>query len=120
MTDQNEPAFPTFIPEIPGIRQEEYISGLSKRDKACIDLCVPKTGKPWMDELINDARRDRARNEVMLIYYNSILTESSKMRSTHTERAIHEFCQKSINSLPEMANFVTNAMLKASGEEQST
>lgn len=32
--------------------------GMTLRDYACIELRVPRTGKPWLDEIIEEARRD--------------------------------------------------------------
>ena len=33
-------------------------NGISQRDYACIHLKVPKTGKPWLDDLIREAKKD--------------------------------------------------------------
>lgn len=53
----SEPAFPfidTGNPNGPTGLQK----GLSERDYACIHLKVPKTGKPWLDDLIREAKKD--------------------------------------------------------------
>ncbi len=40
------------------VQEREAEIGLSKRDYACIHLKVPKTGKPWLDELITESLRN--------------------------------------------------------------
>jgi len=54
--DDGGPAFPAY-----NDADKEYHycrPGMSLRDWSCVQLRVPATGKPWLDELIEEARRD--------------------------------------------------------------
>ena len=33
--------------------------GFSRRERAAIDLCLPKSGTPWLDDMIREAQRQR-------------------------------------------------------------
>ena len=46
--DDGGPAFP----------EAERCSGMSLRQYAAIKLCVPDSGTDWLDEMIEEARRD--------------------------------------------------------------
>lgn len=48
--DNSESAFPASW---------NWAGGLSKREYAAIHLCVPDSGNPELDAMINRARRDR-------------------------------------------------------------
>lgn len=37
----------------------KYSGGLTKREHACIHLCIPETGDPELDAIIARARRDK-------------------------------------------------------------
>lgn len=56
MTDKNklgdEPAYPRW-----DLKQEEQRSGLTKLERACIDLRIPESGNAELDALIAKAQR---------------------------------------------------------------
>ena len=52
----DEVAFPFFIPD--ETKGELMSPGLSQLDYACIHLKVPRTKKPWLDELITESLRN--------------------------------------------------------------
>lgn len=59
----DEPALPhtTKIPigNLAGHSEKGIGGGFSKRERAAIDLCIPDSGTPWLDEMIRKARRER-------------------------------------------------------------
>lgn len=59
----SEPAFPLtqcrwFDPAVGMWSPSEDRPGMTIRDHACIELRVPASDKPWLNEIINRARRD--------------------------------------------------------------
>lgn len=59
------PAFPHAVQNL----QSSYavpVHGMTLREYACIKLRVPRTGKPWLDEIINESRRDHFAGQAML------------------------------------------------------
>lgn len=34
-------------------------NGFSRRERAAIDLCIPQSGTPWLDDMIREAQRQR-------------------------------------------------------------
>lgn len=57
--DQKNPAYPIKIPLLcVDAEAVEVQPGFSRIEDACIRLKVPKSGKPWLDGLIREAKRD--------------------------------------------------------------
>lgn len=55
--DPNEPVYPMLEPSsIEGLYSLRS-RGMTIRTQACIQLRIPKTGEPWLDDLIREARR---------------------------------------------------------------
>ncbi len=54
------PAFP-----IPAGADWGETGGMSLREFACIQLCVPETGTPWLDKIIRRALHDRLAGQAM-------------------------------------------------------
>ena len=69
MTKENEgqePVFPfVYGKDFEQSNAGEICSGINIRDYACIHLKVPKTGKPWLDELITDSLRNEMAGRAM-------------------------------------------------------
>jgi hypothetical protein len=56
------PAFPVAVAE--GTRVNN--TGMSLRDLAAVQLKIPATGQPWLDELIEEGRRTDLAEELFL------------------------------------------------------
>jgi len=81
-TTETKSAFPLVMP---GHRYKDGSSeqptviarGLSELDYACIHLQIPKSGKPWLDELILEKQRLNLAAQVMsgVITSKNMITE---------------------------------------------
>lgn len=63
MTDKNNPAMPCESPL-------EIYSGLTAQEYAAIHLKVADSGTPWLDEMIEKARRDELANQAPMVPWN--------------------------------------------------
>ena len=70
MKNSDEPISPIL-----GHLVEYSSSGLSKREQACIQLCVPETGDPELDEIIRKAQRAKFSGLAM----QGLLSRSEKL-----------------------------------------
>ena len=54
-------------------------TGLSAREYASIHLCVPDSGKDWLDEMIRKARRDRFAAAAMagMLHSNYLISDTT-------------------------------------------
>lgn len=91
--DQNEPAYP----------DDRFNDGWSKLEDACIRLKVPKSGKPWLDDLIREAKRDEFAGLAMQGFCSN---------------PSEELCSAGPGKIAAWSYLWANAMLDQKGEEK--
>ena len=65
MSDKNRAWDVEETPALPSQTDRLYYHGFNKRQRAAIDLRVPDSGTPWLDEMIRQAVRNDVATEVL-------------------------------------------------------
>ena len=94
-----------FRDEGPASHDSEDADGMTLRDCACIELRVPETGKPWLDEIIRKGLRNDFAGQALMGFLTcqDFMNELAKIELSKAgvRKRLAEFCYKQADALLE-------------------